>query len=524
MLATRRDQWIHEICRRFTEATGWRLTFVPPGSDASGARERLPIGRADLWSIQLGGAPPRGVLSIGLPTDASRCADFAAVRQLAELLGEVLNRLFVTETERDSCARSMATLIDREPAPPAGGNGPEAAPHGQNGSGLAQSVTRLLNAAVDVTHFRSAAFFLLDSSSNRLKLRGLSEREPVGLPNRQRHLTESLADLRALVRGRAIIRRAQGGARWLPEESSIGLCLAVRSESGPLGTLWVFDRRGRLPEEYEISLLETVCAQLGQRLERAVLLRENASGQRMQRDLHVASRNHSSAPTIGDRLPSALDVAAVCTSRYELGGDLCELMPLDNKRVAVAVGDASGDSVPAAMIMSAVRGALRTLCSERSGADEQTSSLVERINQVLIEITPPHQFMSLVYAVLDAGQRRLVYTNAGHPVPILVRNGQAQRLASHGLLLGVSDAAEYESSELPLAVGDLLILYSDGVSEATDGRRELFGAQGVIEAVRPVVEEPAEVVLQSILSRLDQHTHGSRDADDRTLLVIRIRE
>ena len=110
-------------------------------------------------------------------------------------------------------------------------------------------------------------------------------------------------------------------------------------------------------------------------------------------------------------------MAARCASCYELGGDLCEVIPLSADRTAIAIGDASGNSIPAAMIMSAVRGALLTHPADEDGV----AQLLTKTNEGLCRITRSHQFMSLCYGVYDARNWRFTYCNAGHPAPLLVR-------------------------------------------------------------------------------------------------------
>src|SRR5262249_28730833 len=134
------------------------------------------------------------------------------------------------------------------------------------------------------------------------------------------------------------------------------------------------------------------------------------------------------------------------------------------------------------------------------------------------------QFMSLFYGEYDAAKRQLAYTNAGHPCPLLIRNGESQSLDSHGLLLGVLKDVNYGQTVLDLLPGDLLILYSDGISEAMSPAQELFRADRIIEAVRASSSCAPADVLQVIWSKVEQHAARAKELDDRTLLVLRIRE
>jgi sigma-B regulation protein RsbU (phosphoserine phosphatase) len=210
-------------------------------------------------------------------------------------------------------------------------------------------------------------------------------------------------------------------------------------------------------------------------------------------------------------------MAARCTSCYELGGDLCEVIRLSDDRTAIAVGDASGNSIPAAMIMSSVRGALLT-----HPADEaDVAALVSKLNAGLCRIARSHQFMSLCYGVYDAANWRFTYCNAGHPMPLLVRDGQALAFESHGLLLGVLDDTNYVQSTLQLDRGDVLIFYSDGISEARGRNQQLFRGRGIADAVQGLGDATAQQILDAIWDRVDEH-QGGEMGDDRTLLVLKV--
>jgi sigma-B regulation protein RsbU (phosphoserine phosphatase) len=198
---------------------------------------------------------------------------------------------------------------------------------------------------------------------------------------------------------------------------------------------------------------------------------------------------------------------------------LCEVISLSPDRTAIVVGDASGNSIPAAMISSAVRGALQT---HPADAHEATG-LLSRLNRALCNITRAHQFMSLCYGVYDAVRLSFTYSNAGHPAPLLLRDGQVKPLESHGLLLGVVPEVTYQQSVLDLHPGDLLVLYSDGISEARSSSNELFRSEGIAATILEHPGGTAGEVLEAIWARVDEYMIGGEGADDRTVLVLRVR-
>jgi len=300
--------------------------------------------------------------------------------------------------------------------------------------------------------------------------------------------------------------------------------VAVVGENGPLGTVWASTRRqGRIAPQ-QIEALQAVAAHMGALLERLAFEQESKVDDRVARELEGLSEHHS-----GEQLgilPPGTGFTAVgrCRSRYEVGGDLCEMMPLDDGRTLVAVGDACGHSVQAAFVMTAVRSAMSTVLDESDVAKLSPARVVTRINRALCRVTPGHQFMTCLVGVIDAGRMSFEYCNAGHPLPILLRQGTCRELETHGMPMGISCDAEYSSSDIQLRGHDVLALFSDGVIESMNSRHELFGKGGVMAALEvSQPSEPIEGVMRRIWDSCQEHADGGVK-DDTTLLLLRMEQ
>lgn len=514
-LSSAPPDWITNVCRQFSAATNWPLNFTAVnGDDADVLESRLRNDSECAWVHPVEDGNQRvGYLHLSLPAAEEQDRSYPAVCNLAELAGDLLTRVLTSSRSLESRTNEVATLVEIGLSVP-------------NEKDLFGALNQLLRAAVQLTGFRASCFYLLDPSAKRLNLRAVCQIETHQVPVRCRLLSRQPPDLEALSRGRVHLLGdpATRSVLWLPEGHSTAVCVAVESDSGPLGTLWVFDRRKRDPNDREIHVLHSIAAQIASVLERVVLLRESAVKHRLQRDLQVASESQTQDFIAGLPETCGIEASAICTSRHEIGGDLCELVSVGPWRTVVAVGDASGDSIPAALVMSAVRGALRALCIDRDADLLRSDEIVERINRALYSITPSHQFMSLLYGVYDAKLKTFTYTNAGHPGPLLLRGDEIVTLKSHGMLLGVTEDACYENSTLVLAAGDLLVAFSDGVSEAMNHGRKMFRSDGIGAAVRRLANQSCEGILQGIWSELETHVNGGSEPDDRTLLVMRIRD
>jgi sigma-B regulation protein RsbU (phosphoserine phosphatase) len=504
--------WIRDTCRQFSDAIGWDLRFVSlAGGRGEEIEARLRRDPSSCWFSEITDGLERiGFLQLVLPDDVRQDRTFNSVGDLAETFAQLISRSATAARLAESRTDEVATLVDIG----------RSVPTEQN---LVDALQRLLEGATQLTAFRSCAFFLLEPSTERLKLRAHAHRDAPLVPAAVRSLSENPPDLQALSRGRAIF----GGdaidrmAAWLPPGTLTAVCLAVGSETGPIGTLWVYDRRRRDPSDREIHVLESITVQVATLLERVVLLRESAAQHRLQRDLQLASQAQASQLTASLPPGSGIEAALRSTSHFEIGGDLCELIPVGEGRTGLSIGDASGHGISASIVMSAVRGAVHALALDRRLPLPPDEVLV-RVNQALHSITPAHQFMSLLYGVIDVRQMLFTYSNAGHPSPVLMRLGGPAQLESHGMLLGVLGDTTYGSSQLAISPGDTLIAFTDGVSEAMNGKRKMFRSDGIIEVLRAHQGQPPLVVLEAIWSQLELHLDGNSGHDDRSLIVIRV--
>ena len=200
-----------------------------------------------------------------------------------------------------------------------------------------------------------------------------------------------------------------------------------------------------------------------------------------------------------------------------VGGDYYDVIRLGPNKVAICIADVAGKGVSAALLMANVQAAVRAFASE----DTPPSRVCSRINSVLCTNIAPGKFVTLFYGVLDAERRTLEFANAGHPPPLLVRQGRdkATRLENSGALLGVFPDWKYEDSSLNLQPGDILLLFTDGITEASAEDGEEYGEQRLVDAL----EGPSVISVEDLHSRVFGSVKQfckSRMCDDATLLMV----
>ena len=204
-----------------------------------------------------------------------------------------------------------------------------------------------------------------------------------------------------------------------------------------------------------------------------------------------------------------------------VGGDFYDILALPDGRVVLAVGDVAGKGSPAALLMALLLAMLRTLVDEGL----ESARLLTRLNLQLARHSPASRFITLFYGLYEPATGRFEYVNAGHLPPVLRRHdGRFERIAgdgSGGLALGMFDRASYEAFEVIIEPGDVLLLYTDGITEAEDASGRPFDESGLSAVATRHAHEDPEMISRAVLAAVDAHAGDTRLADDLTALVLK---
>jgi len=278
----------------------------------------------------------------------------------------------------------------------------------------------------------------------------------------------------------------------------------------------------------DLHLLHTVATQTGLAIEVAELAHslaaEAAQRERVNREIEIAREVQERLfPQQMPGLPGAT-LAGHCRPAQGVGGDYYDVFDLGEGRTGLAIGDVSGKGISAALLMASLRASLRgvTLDSPRDFAN-----LMDKVNRLVFEASASNRYATFFFASFDPATRRLDCVNAGHNPPILLRNGidgttQTLRLEADGPVVGLLPIAPYTEQSMTLMLGDVLLLYTDGISEAMTHDDEEWGEERLIAAAEKVKEKPACDILRSIFDDADAFTAGAPQHDDMTLLVLKL--
>jgi sigma-B regulation protein RsbU (phosphoserine phosphatase) len=253
-------------------------------------------------------------------------------------------------------------------------------------------------------------------------------------------------------------------------------------------------------------------------LENARLFTEAIEKQKLEDELAIAKEIQQgllpgTLPAIG-----GFETAAVNISSKQVGGDYYDLISLGDNKYVVAIGDVSGKGTPASLLMANLQATIRALVP----LGLPLADLTTRVNDLLCENTSSGRFVTFFWGILDATNRTLRYVSAGHNPPYVFRRNAIERLEKGGIILGVMKSVlPYEEGEVTLQTGDVLVLFTDGVTEAMNSKGEELGEQRLEEIVIPVLSESPQHILSTVVDGVRQHSVNTQQSDDITLIVLK---
>lgn len=274
---------------------------------------------------------------------------------------------------------------------------------------------------------------------------------------------------------------------------------------------------GRFTEDH-LKVLTTLASVAAIRVENARLVEARFQQERLERELQLAMEIQQRFQPTAPPVVPGYELQGISFPCYEIGGDYYDFIQRDDGRMVIALGDVSGKGTAAALLMSSLHAAIHA----QTGSHDTLVKTISAVNRYLADNIPPNRFVTLFYAELDPESGALSFLNAGHNPPLIVHAaGTVEQLASGGLPLGIKADADYREGRTHLQMGDVLVIYSDGVTEATSPNGEEFGPTRLYEVVSRNVDASAAGIRDRIESALTKFSQGTQAADDITLVIVK---
>jgi serine phosphatase RsbU (regulator of sigma subunit) len=398
---------------------------------------------------------------------------------------------------------------------------------------LDEVLTLVLDAAIEITE-AERGFVMLANAAGELELKLARAAGRIPLPGsgfeRSRKIPEAV-----YTSGTArVVTDLQDGDLAQAHEGTIALgirhvlCVPLRlvryvehpgttPASQSIGVLYLDSReKGAMLSHTARAALETLAAEAAGAIENTRLYREAVEKARLDEELKIASEIQQALlpkPQKNGTFFEAFGTSIACRA---IGGDFFEYMDLPEGRFGFALGDVAGKGPPAALLTAVIQG----LLAAHAPASPDPRATIDRVNKGVVTRAIAARFATAFLGILDA-EGRLAYCNAGHNPPCLFTGGSVRTLGVGGMVLGLFDGAAYEQEVVQLTPGDVIVLFSDGVSEAVNAAGEEFGEAAIPDAVRPALGQSPKAMLEALLAAVRSFAGGTPMKDDITAVVIR---
>ena len=297
------------------------------------------------------------------------------------------------------------------------------------------------------------------------------------------------------------------------------LAVPLRLKNKMLGVLCLFNKKDDAdftPDDQR--LLSIIAIQSAQTIENARLYEEERKLLDLEEDLRTAHRIQQSFLPKENPIIKGIDIFGLSIPAKEVGGDYYDFIQIDEHHLGIAIADVSGKGTPAALLMANLHACLRG----QALINRSVKDTVNKANFMLSRFMDMGRFITLFYGILDVKKKTFTYTNAGHNFPLLLdKDSNSKTLEKGGIILGISDNSVYEEETVQLNPGDLLLLYTDGISEATNEKDEMFEEQRLLKILKDNQDLSAQNLSEKIVDSVLSFQGTIPQGDDITLVLVK---
>ena len=379
----------------------------------------------------------------------------------------------------------------------------------------------ILDALLKVVKYNASAIFLKDQEKQEIehiKARGF---DPALEPDLKLKIGQGLAGWAAKTQKSVIVPDVRQDSRYIEArvETQSEMVVPIISQNKIIG---VFNLENDQPNAYsedDLELLEAFAGLAAIAIERARQHQEILEIRRLEEELSIAKRiQQSFLPREKPQL-SGFDVCGINIPSEEVGGDYYDFIPIIDNQMGIVIGDVSGKGIPAALIMASFRASL--IAEIRN--NYAIRSIMFKVNNLLFESTEPENYVTALYGVLDIKNRIFTFANGGHNAPVLRHaDGSIEYLTQGGMALGALEDSKYEERPVKLNTGEIIVFYTDGVTEAKNEKEEEFGTQRLKQVINISHPLSANQIMENIQNAVKAFTNDASYADDLTLVVIKV--
>ena len=392
-----------------------------------------------------------------------------------------------------------------------------------------QDLQELLDLAVqrvvEVMSVKACAIRLLDNSTGELVIKAVHNLSEEYLNKGPVILKENAIDAATFGGESVYIEDATTDSRIRYPQNALkegivsGLCVPMAYRGQTIGVLRVYTARRYRFSHSEESLLRSIASQATSAIITSRLHEQRADSERVQRQVEAAGEIQQRMLPSQPPQHARLDFGCVYVPTLQLGGDFFDFIELADGRIGFSIADVVGKGLPAALLMSSVRSALRAFANEH----DDVNQTIFKLNQHMSRDTLVSEFATLFYGIFSTDGRTLTYCNAGHVAPLLFRDGKFQELITGGLVIGVLSGEVYEREVIELRSGDVLTMVTDGVTEALNFEDVAFGSERLLDSIRRHESLDAQQMANQLLWDVRRFAGLADQSDDISIVVVKMK-
>jgi sigma-B regulation protein RsbU (phosphoserine phosphatase) len=387
---------------------------------------------------------------------------------------------------------------------------------------------KLAEAAVKIIGVKACSIRLLDSDTSDLKMRST-----YGLSEEYRNkgvVSKNDPVIKAAFEGEAVVlddMRVDDRVKYKEATVKEGLVsqltVAMQFQGRAIGVLRLYSPETMRFDKDDIRLARAVASQCAVAITNAKLYSKAIEGAKMTEQMRLAGFiQRKMIPERAPKIPG-LDIAATYIPCFDVGGDFYDFQKIGRNRLAVAIADVMGKGMPAALMMSCFRSAVRAY-SDIEDEALNIPEFIKKLNRMMCVECTNGEFVTFFYAVIDAYEKTIIYCNCGHEPAVLLRREYAIDLNKGGMVLGVDQNCEYEVDALTLETDDCLLFYTDGLIDAANFDGDMWGKTNLIKTTKQFCTLSAELMNKNILSYRRRFVGLADQVDDTSFIILKMGE
>lgn len=385
---------------------------------------------------------------------------------------------------------------------------------------LDELLGKILDSLRRVVQFDAGGVFLIDPEENRIKSQSIVGYDPIEDEKVQLKIGQGLIGHVATTGEPVIVPDVSVDNRYVDAHGSTRseVVAPIKVDNRVIGVMNLESNHLNAYSKRDLKLLSAFASQAGISVERARLHARTLNAKKLEEQLNIARAIQQSFLPQKDPVITGYDVTGRNVSSGEVGGDYYDFIPIVGSHTGIAIGDVSGKGMPAALIMASLRASL--IAEIRNNYSIRT--ICQKVNSLLWESLEPGNYVTAVYGVLDARNHIFTFSNCGHNPPVMLSaDGTVEYLSDGGPVFGVSKDAVYEERAMIVRRGDIIVMYTDGVTEVFDKQGREFGMDRLIDVITTNRAKSAHQIQDAIYDAVMQFSSPDHIFDDLTMVIIK---